>query len=205
MAEASPPRLVLASGSPFRRRMLEAAGLSFDVVPPDVDEAALKRELAGRSPGPTPHAVAVALAQAKTLAVAVGRPQALVIGADQVLEVEGELIDKPGDLAAAREQLLRLHGRTHRLHSAVALGQGGSVVWSWAEYATLTMRAFSRAFLESYLAKAGTGLCQIVGAYEIEGLGIQLFDRIEGSHFTIVGLPLLPLLAELRARGAIAA
>jgi septum formation protein len=202
---AEPQRLVLASGSPFRRRMLEEAGLSVEVVPADVDEGALKRELAGRRPKPTPHAVAAALAQAKAVAVAVRCPEALVIGADQVLEVEGELIDKPGDLAGARAQLLRLRGRTHRLHTAVALAENGGAVWNHAEYAALTMRPFSPAFLESYLDQAGTGLCRIVGAYEIEGMGIQLFDRIEGDHFTIVGLPLVPLLAELRARGAIAA
>jgi len=203
MPEPGASPLVLASASSYRRKMLEAAGLSFEVVRPQVDEAFLKRDLAGQRPKPTPHAVAGSLARAKAQAVAAQRPEALVIGADQVLELEGQLIDKPGDLAAAREQLVRLRGRTHRLHAAVALAQHGRIVWCHTEYAALTMRAFSPGFLESYLAKAGTGLCQIVGAYEIEGMGIQLFERVEGDHFTIIGLPLLPLLTELRTRGAI--
>jgi septum formation protein len=201
MAEAGGSRLILASGSPFRRKMLEAAGLHFEVVPPDVDEAALKRELAGRGGA----AIAAELAVAKALAISRTRPEALVIGADQVLDVGGELLDKPGDMSAARAQLMRLRGRTHRLLTAVALARGGQAVWRHAEIATLTMRAFSEEFLDAYLAKAGVGLCRIVGAYEIEGLGIQLLERVEGDHFTIVGLPLLPLLAELRARGVVPA
>jgi septum formation protein len=205
MAEPSAAPLVLASGSPFRRKMLEAAGLSFQVVPPDVDEGALKRGLASRRPQPGPEAIAGELAAAKALAVAGRFPEALVIGADQVLALGDQLLDKPGDLAAAREQLLCLRGRTHRLHTAVALAQGGRIVWSHAEHATLAMRSFSREFLEGYLAKAGSGLCRIVGGYEIEGLGIQLLERVEGDHFTVIGLPLLPLLAELRARGVVAA
>jgi septum formation protein len=204
MAEPSAAPLVLASGSPFRRKMLEAAGLSFQVVPPDVDEGVLKRGLAGRRPQPGPEVIAGELAAAKALAVAGRFPGALVIGADQVLALGDELLDKPGDLAAAREQLLRLRGRTHRLHTAVALAQASRIVWSHAEHATLAMRSFSIEFLESYLAKAGSGLCRIVGGYEIEGLGIQLLERVEGDHFTVIGLPLLPLLAELRFRRVIA-
>lgn len=195
--------LILASGSAYRRKMLEAAGLSFRTVPADVDEAALKRGLAAQSPKPTPAAVADALAQAKAQCVSDRHSSATVIGADQILALGSELLDKPGDLAAARVQLERLRGKTHRLVSAVALAEAGKVLWTHVDEAVLTMRPFSPEFLDRYLAQAGPGLCQIVGAYEIEGSGIQLFERVEGDHFTIIGLPLVPLLAELRSRGVI--
>ena len=195
--------LILASGSPYRRSMLEAAGLSFHVVPADVDEAALKRGLAAQSPKPISAAVADALARAKAQSVSARHPDATVIGADQVLALGDDLLDKPGDLAAARVQLERLRGKTHRLISAVVVAEAGKVLWTHVDEAVLTMRPFSREFLDRYLAEADPGLCQIVGAYEIEGPGIQLFERVEGDHFTIIGLPLLPLLAELRSRGVI--
>ena len=203
MPEAARVELLLASASPFRRKMLEAAGLQFRVVPANVDETALKRTLSAR--GLAPAAVAEAVAAAKAEAVSSGFPENLVVGADQVLALEDEMLDKPADLAAARAQLEQLRGRTHRLFSAVALAQGGQMVWCKVERATLTMRDFSSGFLDTYLARSGTGLCQIVGSYEIEGPGIQLFERVEGDHFTIIGLPLMPLLAELRARGVIQA
>jgi len=205
MPEAARAELLLASASPFRRKMLEAAGVPFRVVPANVDETALKRTLPAQGLKGTPAAVAEAVAAAKAEAVSSGFPESLVVGADQVLALEEETLDKPGDLAAARAQLERLRGRTHRLFSAVALAQGGQVVWSKVERATLTMRDFSGEFLDAYLARCGTGLCQIVGSYEIEGPGIQLFERVEGDHFTIIGLPLMPLLAQLRARGVIQA
>jgi nucleoside triphosphate pyrophosphatase len=201
MAEPARRRLVLASASPFRRRMLEAAGLSFEVAPADVDEAALKRDLLGS--GSTPSKVAGALAAAKAEAVSARLPDALVIGADQVLALGPDLFSKPAGTPAAREQLLRLRGKSHQLHTAACLATGGKAVWTHVEIATLTMRPFSDAFLADYLRVAGDRVCHTVGAYEIEGLGIQLFERIEGSLFTIIGLPLLPLLAELRARGVI--
>jgi len=197
--------LILASGSPYRRKMLEAAGLSFHVVPADVDEAALKRGLAAQSPKPISAAVADALARAKAQSVSARHPDATVIGADQILALGDDLLDKPGDLAAARVQLERLRGKTHRLISAVVVAEAGKVLWTHVDEAVLTMRPFSREFLDRYLAEADPGLCQIVGAYEIEGPGIQLFERVEGDHFTILGLPLLPLLAHLRAIGALAA
>jgi septum formation protein len=197
--------LILASGSPYRRNMLQAAGLAFRVVPADVDEAALKRGLAAQTPKPAPAAIADALARAKAQSVSVRHAGATVIGADQILEHAGELLDKPGDLAAARAQLERLRGKTHRLISAVVVAEAGQVLWTHVAEAVLTMRPFTPEFLERYLAEAGPDLCQIVGAYEIEGLGIQLFERVEGDHFTIIGLPLVPLLAELRSRGVIAA
>jgi septum formation protein len=199
----APVELVLASASPARRKLLEAAGVPFRVVPANVDEAALKRDLVARGAAPSPAAVAEALAQAKARSVSSTLGAALVIGADQVLALDDELFDKPGNLAAARVQLLRLRGKAHRLFSAVALAQQGEVAWSMVDRATLTMRAFSEAFLDLYLVEAGADVRQIVGSYEIEGRGIQLFCRVEGDHFTIVGLPMIPLLAELRARGVL--
>lgn len=205
MAEPSARDLVLASTSPFRQRMLEAAGVSFRVVPPEVDEAAIKRRLSSDSAKPlSPPAIAEALARAKAEAVSARIPEALVIGADQVLALGDELVSKPRDLGEARRQLQHLRGKSHNLFTAAALAQGGKAVWSQVEIATLVMRAFSNSFLEGYLREGGEGLCRMVGAYEIEGRGIQLFDRVDGDTFGIVGLPLLPLLAELRARGAIA-
>lgn len=201
MAEPRRRRLILASASPFRRRMLEAAGLSFEVVATDVDEAAIKRDLLGS--GSMPADIAEALAKAKAEAVSARLPEVLVIGADQVLALGQELFSKPANQSEAREQLLRLRGKSHHLHTAAALAVGGKAVWSRVEIATLAMRAFSDAFLADYLREAGDRVCHTVGAYEIEGLGIQLFDRIEGDIFTVIGLPLLPLLAELRARGVI--
>ena len=199
MASSGRPPLVLASGSPHRRKLLEAAGLEFEVVPADVDEAALKSKLAVADTAPA--AVAEALARAKAVAVSARHPGAVVIGADQVLALNGQLFDKPSDLAVARKQLEHLRGKTHRLLSAVALAQAGDIVWKNVGEAVLTMRHFSREFLDDYLARSGDRLLGTVGAYEIEGVGIQLFERIEGDYFTIIGLPLLPLLAELRTRG----
>jgi septum formation protein len=195
--------VLLASASPYRRNLLEAAGVPFRVVPANVDEASLKQLLTARGLLTPPAAVAEALAAAKARAVSSAASDALVIGADQVLALDRQLFDKPADLATARAQLQRLRGKTHRLFSAVALAEQGEVVWSTVEQATLTMRAFSETFLDAYLARAGSGLTGIVGSYEIEGLGVQLFERIKGDHFTIVGLPLMALLGELRARGVI--
>lgn len=179
--------------------------MAFRVVPANVDEADLKRNLAASGSRVGPTQIAQGLAAAKAEAVSSARPEALVIGADQVLALKDELFDKPRVLAEARNQLGRLRGRTHELFTAVALARGGLIVWSHIDKATLTMRHFSGEFLDGYLAEAGSRVCQIVGGYEIEGPGIQLFERVEGDHCTIVGLPLVPLLAELRARGAIPA
>lgn len=204
MASIAAPPLILASGSPYRRKMLEAAGVAFNVVPADIDEASLKRQLAASTSELAPAAIAEALAKAKAVAVSGRHPDALVIGSDQVLDLDGELLNKPGDLAAARVQLQHLRGKAHRLLSAVALAHAGDIVWTYVGEAVLTVRRFTSGFLERYIARAGPGICQIVGAYEIEGPGIQLFERVEGDNFTIVGLPLLPLLAELRSRGVLA-
>lgn len=203
MAEPGRRELVLASASAPRRRLLEAAGLSFRVVPAEIDEAALKRALASRTPKVGAETVADQLARAKAEAVSARLPDALVIGSDQILVLGEEMFDKPPDGAAARTQLMRLRGKSHRLLTGVAVALGGKSVWQQVHTATLTMRAFRSEYLDRYLASAGANITRSVGAYEIEGPGIQLFERIEGDYFTILGLPLLPLLAELRARGVI--
>lgn len=203
MAEPSAARsIILASASAGRRRLLEAAGVGVEIVASGIDESAIKRAVLGCASKPDPARLAGELARAKGVAVSTRFPDALVIGADQVLALDDEVLDKPSDKRAARAQLERLRGRAHRLLSAVALAEKGRVVWQDLGVATLSMRAVSDAYLTRYLQEAGDRVCQTVGAYEIEGLGVQLFDRIEGDHFTIVGLPLLPLLAELRQRGA---
>jgi len=199
MAEPRRRELVLASASPFRRRMLEAAGLSFRTLPADVDEADIRRHLATSDP----VRIAQTLAQAKAAVVSKAQPHALVIGADQVLAFDNQVFGKAKDVSEARAHLRNLRGHTHELHSAVALAEAGKILWSHTETAHMAMRAFSDAFLDCYLAQMGPRACQTVGAYEIEGRGIQLFERIEGDTFTIIGLPLLALLAELRIRGAI--
>lgn len=201
---ADPSRLVLASGSATRRGLLEAAGLTFEVVPADVDEAALRDRLFAESASVSHESVAHALADAKAAEVSARRPDALVIGADQVLSFEGALFEKPKSTDEARAQLQRLRGKPHALHAATALARSGQVEWRNLDTARLTFRAFSDAALDAYLAHAGTAVLTSVGAYQIEGPAIQLFERVEGSHSTILGLPLLPLLAELRRRGVIA-
>lgn len=196
---ASGPELILGSASPYRRQMLSAAGLVFRVQPAAIDEPAFHRGLAGK----TPPAVAEMLARAKAQEVSARFPHAVTVGADQVLALGDELLHKPGDIATARAHLLRLRGKTHELHSGVAVARGGLAEWSCVARARLTMRAFSEAFLDSYLSRHGASVCGIVGAYEIEGPAIQLFERVEGDHFTIIGLPLLPLLAQLRSYGVV--
>jgi septum formation protein len=184
--------------------MLQAAGLSFEAVVSNVDEPRLKRSLeaSGRPSGP--EDAARMLAAAKAEAVSRVRPEALVIGADQVLAFDNKTFEKPADVAAARRQLMELRGSTHELVSAVVLAEGGQAVWSHAGIAALTMRPFTSGFLDGYLEAVGGEVCQSVGAYQLEGLGAQLFERIEGDYFTILGLPLIALLTELRARGVIA-
>jgi len=191
---------VLASASPFRRRMLTAAGLAIEVVPAQLDEAKIRDEARLSAPA----AIAELLARRKAEAVGARLPERVVIGADQVLALDGEVFAKPADVAAARQQLQRLRGRMHDLYTAVSLAVAGTSVWSEVAHASLTMRAFSDAFLADYLARAGPDACRTVGCYQIEGLGVQLFEGIAGDCFTIIGLPLVPLLAELRRCGMIA-
>lgn len=198
-------RVVLASGSRTRRQLLMAAGVDFTVVPSAIDEAAVTDAFHSGRSGIDPRQLAETLARAKAEDVSKSRPDCLVIGADQVLAINGTVMTKPIDLAAARETLLALRGRPHVLYSAVAIATGGAVTWSTVDSARLRVRQFSERFLADYLARGGLGLCESVGAYQLEGLGAQLLDGIEGDYFTILGLPLLPLLEELRQRGAIAA
>lgn len=188
--------LVLASTSTARRAMLDAAGVAHDAVAAGVDEEAAKTAL-GHLDG---RALADALAELKAIKVSARRPGDLVLGCDQTLELEdGTLLDKPG--SALADQLRRLSGTTHRLHSAVVAAEHGQPVWRHVERAKLTMRPLSDAFIEDYVARERAAVAGCVGGYRIEGLGAQLFARIEGSHFTILGLPLLPLLDWLRVRG----
>ena len=190
--------LVLASTSATRRLLLESAGVSVETQAPGIDERAL--EIAGREP----RDIARRLAAEKALAVSRLRPDRLVLGADQTLACEGRLFHKPAHRAAAHDQLMALSGRTHILHSAFALAEHGAVVREGAEDARMTMRHLSSSAIEAYLDHAGDRALQSVGAYQVEGTGIHLFNRIEGGHATILGLPLIPLLAALRTRGLLA-
>ncbi len=188
--------MVLASGSAARRDMLRAAGLSIDVVGPDVDESAIK--LACRRMGMTVAEAAIELALAKARAVSPRRAGRLILAADQLLECEGAWFDKPTDRAAAAEQLSRLSGKTHRLVSAAILLRDDARLWHSVAMAELTMRRLSDGFIDDYLDRVGNAVLSTVGGYQIEGLGIQLFEDVSGDHFTILGLPLLPLLRFLR-------
>ena len=192
-------RLVLASGSATRQALLASAGLSFEIVHPQVDERAIE---AG-APVATPQRLALSLARAKALDVSARTPEAWVIGADQVLSLEGGLIHKSHDRAAAMATLGALSGRTHRLTSAFALARGGEIVAGDFECADLTMRLLDEAALRRYLDAAGEGVLASVGVYQWEGLGAHLFARVEGDHSTILGLPMLKLLAALRSVGAV--
>lgn len=195
------PELILASGSSARRKMLEAAGMLFRVVPADVDEDAIRASLAESGPNCEPEDVAAVLARAKAEEVSRRYPAELVIGADQVLALDGEIFTKAPDLPAARHALRKLAGKTHLLHSAVSLAVGGAQEWEHLDTATMSMRDISDAFLDHYLATAAESVCLSVGSYQLESLGIQLFEQIEGDYFTILGMPLLPVLHELRTRG----
>ncbi len=196
---ASEP-LMLASRSAVRRTLLEAAGVSIELRPADIDERAL--EVGAMSKEPV--AIAAHLARAKAAVVAGSHPGRLVLGADQILALDGQRFSKPADRAAARAQLRALCGRTHELHSAIAFVQSEAVLFEHVGTARLTMRAFSDRFLDLYLDAVGNAAMTSVGAYQIEGLGVQLFERVDGDYVTVLGLPLLPALDFLRQRGCLA-
>jgi nucleoside triphosphate pyrophosphatase len=194
-----PAPLILASASPSRRQLLASAGLSFAIEPSGVDEDEVKLSLIGEQA--SPQDIATTLAEMKAVRVSQRHRAALVIGADSTLACNGRLFDKPATLAAARRQLLALGGRVHELCSSVVVARDGVRLWHCSERAHLTMRPFTESFLDAYLARAGQAVCASVGAYQLEGLGAHLFSKVEGDYFTILGLPLLPLLSFLAEHG----
>ncbi len=196
-------QFVLGSGSAGRRMILENAGLDFDIRQPQVDEDALKAEFRSTDEAPVED-LALALARAKAQAVsrAETRP---VLGADQILVCEDRVFSKPADMEEARRNLRFLRGRTHRLISALAVAENGETVWTCIDEARMTMRDFSDAFLDRYLETVGEDALKSVGCYQIEGPGIQLFEKVDGDWFTIIGLPILPFLDWLRKRGLLPA
>ena len=196
-------RLILASGSTARAAMLRGAGLAIEVRPAAVDEAEVKRSARGE--GVSADDTALMLAELKALRVARANPDALVVGADQLLVCEDRWFDKPASLAEARSQLLALRGRAHTLVTAMVVHRGEQRVWQHIAKPRLVMRSFGEAFLEEYLATEGTNVLATVGGYRIEGPGINLFDAVAGEHSAIMGLPLLPLLGFLRQTGALPA
>jgi septum formation protein len=200
--QAGRPPLILASESKSRARILEAAGLAFIVEPPGLDEAVMRQAVSGEK-SLEPHDVAEVLARAKAEAVSDLAPKAYVIGGDQVLALGDVIFSKPDSMEAARRQLLDLSGKTHMLHTAVAVATGGETIWAETTMASLHMRKLSPEFIGRYLAAAGEEVLGSVGAYQLESLGVQLFDKIEGDYFSILGLPLIPLLDTLRREGVI--
>jgi septum formation protein len=194
--------LILASQSASRRALLSAAAIPHEAVSPNVDEEAAKAGL--KAQGVDARGLADALAEFKALKLSSRQPGDLILGCDQVLALDdGTMLDKAGSREEARQQLQRLRGATHRLISAAVICEGGAPVWRHVDVAKLTMRSFSDAFLDSYLDAEWPAVSGCVGCFRLEGRGVQLFARIEGSHFTILGLPLLPLLDYLRTRGVV--
>ncbi len=191
--------LVLASQSSSRKAMLTAAGVEFSAVPAAVDERALEASLAGNAP----EAIALALAEAKALAVSAGHGTALVLGSDSLVSAEGRRFDKPRSRDEAAEHLRRFSGREMHLHSAAALAQSGAVLWRHRDRAVLRVRPLSEPFIASYLDAEWPAVAGCVGVFRIEAMGVQLFESIVGSHFTVLGMPLLPVLAALRIYGGL--
>jgi septum formation protein len=196
-------RLILASASLSRQSLLRQAGLNVESMPANVDEAAIKE--AARADGWAPAELALALAELKAHRISGKFPEALVIGADQLLVCGEDWFDKPADIAAAARHLSRLSGQTHQLVTAVCVYRSNAMVWHHVATPSLTLRRLSPAFIADYLQAEGEAVCSSVGAYRLEALGPHLFSRIEGDFFTILGLPMLPLLDYLRQAGAISA
>ena len=195
-----PKTLVLASQSRARQMLLANAGIDFEIVPAEIDE----RTIQGTSKVSAPDGIAGLLAREKALWVSQRKPGHYVVGADQTLALGDRLFNKPGDRTAAAEQIRALSGQTHALHSAIAVAIDGGIVFETVAVARMTMRALGETDIAAYLDAAGEGVTHSVGAYQIEGLGIHLFERIEGDHFTILGLPLLPLIGFLRSQHLLA-
>jgi septum formation protein len=193
-------RLVLASQSRARQRLLANAGIDFEAIPADIDERAAQQS-AGLS---APADIAALLARAKAVAVSIQKPDRYVVGADQTLALDQRLFNKPSGRAEAAEQLRDLAGRTHELNSAVAVARGGEIVFVHVALARMTVRPLNEVVIAAYLTHAGEAVTSSVGAYQLEGLGVHLFERVDGDYFTILGLPLLPLLAFLRSEKLLA-
>ena len=198
---AASVNIVLASTSAIRRQVLTAAGVPFEAVPAGVDEASIKDSLLAEGLGP--RDIADALAEAKAVKVSRKRP-GLVIGADQTLDFEGRLLDKADTVEEARARLGEMRGKTHKLHCGMVVARDGMPIWREVVTTTLRMRPFSDAYLEAYLARNAPAILSSVGCYQLEGEGVQLFDKIEGDYFAILGLSLIPLLDFLRRHEAVA-
>jgi septum formation protein len=192
--------LILASQSRARQALLANAGIAFEAIPAEIDE----REIQRASGLAAPSEIASLLARLKALWISSRQPDRIVIGADQTLALEKQLFSKPAGRAQAADQLRTLAGNRHELHSAVAVARDGKILFETVSVARMTMRQLNKAEIDAYLDEAGVAVTTSVGAYQLEGLGIHLFERIEGDHFTILGLPLLPLLAFLRGEGLLA-
>lgn len=201
--QADWPALVLASRSQSRARLLRDAGITFTQTPSGLDEQSARAALGGEAGMSTPGDMAELLAIAKGTEVSTANPEALVIGADQILVADGQIFEKPEDLEAARKQLLQLRGKTHALHCGVCICQAGTYLWSHVDTVTLKMRDFSPAFAGRYVSAAGPTVLGCVGAYQLEGVGAQLFEAVDGDYFSVLGLPLLPLLGKLRKMGVL--
>ncbi|MFM7083451.1 MAG: Maf family nucleotide pyrophosphatase [Hyphomicrobium sp.] len=190
--------LLLASSSPVRRQILHNAGLLFEVRPSKIDEEKIREQLLKKDSDQSPSEIALLLAEEKGLDVSKSFPHSLVVGCDQVLTTGSEIFSKPKSLLQARQTLEKLRGKTHYLHSGVVLAKNGVTIWREVDTAKLTMHSFTDPFLEGYLKRVGETVLGCVGAYQFEGLGVCLFEQVQGDYYTILGLPLLPLLRELR-------